>query len=83
MGKSLYREEASRDSRHRGTFVCGRVYSWGYDSPCMEVGGQGTKMLTYMFSTYPFLLLSRACWSHRPTGPFRCQGPPRTEGGQR
>lgn len=40
-------------------------------------------MLKYMFSTYPFLLLlSRACWSHRSTGAFRC-GPPRTEGGQR
>ena len=37
----MYREDARRGSRHRGTFVCGRVYSWGYDSPCMEArGGQ-------------------------------------------
>lgn len=39
------------------------------------------KMLKYMFSTYPFLLLlSRACWSHRSTGAFRCQGPPDLKG---
>ena len=44
MGQSVYREDASRGSRHRGTFVCGRVYSWAYDSPCVEaVGGGGPK----------------------------------------
>ena len=62
MGQSVYREDASRGSRHRGTFVCGRVYSWAYDSPCVEaVGGGGPKN-------------AKINVQHSPISPYLIQG---------
>ena len=51
MGHQCTEGMQRRGWRHRGTFACRRVYKSLY-------GGWGvTKMLKYMFSTHPFLLL--------------------------
>ena len=68
-----------------GHLHVGGCMAGGYESMYGGCGGGGTKEIKNTCSALTHFYFSdpRACWSHRSTGAFRCQGPPRTKGRQR